>query len=44
MFKPDNHYSPELNTKNPKILFVLDFALEKHINQLRKLGEPYIEH
>lgn len=44
MTKPNNHYSVELNTRNPKILFALDFALEKHINQLRKSGEPYIEH
>lgn len=44
MTKTNNHYSKELNTRNSKILFALDFALEKHTNQFRKSGEPYIEH
>ncbi len=42
--KPKNPYFNELGTKDEKILLALNFAAEKHSNQFRKSGEPYIEH
>ncbi|MFZ2664565.1 MAG: HD domain-containing protein [Patescibacteria group bacterium] len=40
----NNQHNEELNTKNNKIIYAFNYALEKHKNQFRKSGEPYIEH